>query len=606
MSAPTGSGKTLAAFLICLDRLVAVGLEGRLDDRIDVVYVSPLKALSNDIGRNLETPLAEIETMAVAQGLPHPGVRTAVRTGDTPAWERERMVRRPPHILVTTPESLFILLTAERGREALRQTSTVIVDEIHALVDDKRGSHLALTLVRLEDLVLTAGGARPQRIGLSATVRPIEDVASFLHGSGAAEPLSAFAKASAGSHHSSPTDGQAASGGGKPSVEVIDSGHRRQLDLAIEVPRDELGVVATNEMWGEIYDRLSELILAHRTTLVFVNTRRLCERVAHHLAERLGDEAVLAHHGSLSRRLRQTAESQLKAGRLRAVWRGHVEPRYFRGTGVRFFCDGKWIRGRIRSVATRTERGRRQVTSVNVQVARPVARGSIGMWDLPNPVIRGRRVYARGCDDVAGVAAVIAALDELHRGRGTVDVIGLFTRAEEIGFAGAITAGRSGLIPRRGRIVAVETSSEIPGVRMGDGPILRVGDRHAIFTPPLTAFCGQVARDLAKRDRAFKFQRKLMDAGTCESAALCALGFEATGLCLALGNYHNMDAKRRRIGPEYIHLGDFEMLVQWFVGLARSKREADDGDADFRTWIDRLERKWSERLVRTARRSPCK
>ncbi|MDP7690891.1 MAG: DEAD/DEAH box helicase [Vicinamibacterales bacterium] len=189
VSAPTGSGKTLAAFLICLDRLVAVGLEGRLDDRIDVVYVSPLKALSNDIGKNLETPLAEIETMAASQGLPNPGVRTAVRTGDTSAWERERMIRRPPHILVTTPESLFILLTAERGREALRRTSTVIVDEIHALVDDKRGSHLALTLARLEDLVLTAGGARPQRIGLSATVRPIEDVASFLHGSGTEEPL---------------------------------------------------------------------------------------------------------------------------------------------------------------------------------------------------------------------------------------------------------------------------------------------------------------------------------------------------------------------------------------------------------------------------------
>ncbi|HJN45852.1 MAG TPA: DEAD/DEAH box helicase [Vicinamibacterales bacterium] len=301
VSAPTGSGKTLAAFLICLDRLVAVGLEGRLDDRIDVVYVSPLKALSNDIGKNLETPLAEIETMAASQGLPNPGVRTAVRTGDTSAWERERMIRRPPHILVTTPESLFILLTAERGREALRRTSTVIVDEIHALVDDKRGSHLALTLARLEDLVLTAGGARPQRIGLSATVRPIEDVASFLHGSGTEEPLKPEARSL------------------KPTIAVIDSGHRRQLDLAVEVPRDELGVVASNEMWVEIYDRLSELVLAHRTTLVFVNTRRLCERVAHHLAERLGDEAVLAHHGSLSRRLRQTAESQLKAGRLRAV-----------------------------------------------------------------------------------------------------------------------------------------------------------------------------------------------------------------------------------------------------------------------------------------------
>ena len=289
VSAPTGSGKTLAAFLICLDRLVTAGIDGPLDDCIDVVYVSPLKALSNDIAKNLETPLAEIESLAVDRGLPAPGIRTAVRTGDTPAWERARMVRRPPHILVTTPESLFILLTAVKSRAALSRTRTVIVDEIHAVVDDKRGSHLALTLARLDDLVMKAGGARPQRVGLSATVRPVEAVARFLHGSGPA------------------------------GVAVVNSGHRRALDLAVEVPRDELGVVATNEMWAEIYERLAALVLSHRTTLIFVNTRRLCERVAHHLTERLGDDAVLAHHGSLSRRLRQTAESQLRAGRLRAV-----------------------------------------------------------------------------------------------------------------------------------------------------------------------------------------------------------------------------------------------------------------------------------------------
>ena len=307
VSAPTGSGKTLAAFLICLDRLVAVGMDGRLDDRIDVVYVSPLKALSNDIGKNLETPLAEIEALAADHGLPAPGIRTAVRTGDTPAWERDRMVRRPPHILVTTPESLFILLTAARSRTALCRARTVIVDEIHALVDDKRGSHLALTLARLDDLVMKAGGARLQRVGLSATVRPIEDVARFLHGSDLEELQPAARSLTSAGHRA------------EPDVSVIDAGHRRQLDLAVEVPRDELGVVATNEMWAEMYERLAELILAHRTTLVFVNTRRLCERVAHHLAQRLGDEAVLAHHGSLSRRLRQTAESRLRAGRLRAV-----------------------------------------------------------------------------------------------------------------------------------------------------------------------------------------------------------------------------------------------------------------------------------------------
>ena len=320
VSAPTGSGKTLAAFLSCLDRLVAAGLAGRLDDQVEVVYVSPLKALSNDIGRNLETPLAEIEQLAFERGLAAPGIRTAVRTGDTPAWERQRMVRRPPHILVTTPESLFILLTAERSRAALRHATTVIVDEIHALADDKRGSHLALTLARLDDLVRKAGQPRPQRIGLSATVRPIEAVARFLQGKVAAAPGT---ETGADGPVPTPDAADAARRGGRNcatgSVAVIDSGHRRKLDLAVEVPRDELGVVATNEMWAEIYDRLAELVAAHRTTLIFVNNRRLCERVAHHLEERLGDEAVLAHHGSLSRRLRQRAESRLKDGRLRAV-----------------------------------------------------------------------------------------------------------------------------------------------------------------------------------------------------------------------------------------------------------------------------------------------
>ena len=313
VSAPTGSGKTLAAFLICLDRLVTASMEGRLSDVVDVVYVSPLKALSNDIGKNLETPLAELEQLAAERGDFLPGIRTAVRTGDTPAWERERMVRRPPHILVTTPESLFILLTAERSRLALQRTTTVIVDEIHVLADDKRGAHLALTLARFDHLVMKACGIRPQRIGLSATIRPLDDVAQFLVGDRPfLQTLSTLVDESgkqtirAGERRES-------------DVSVIDLGHRRQLDLAVEVPRDELGAVATNEIWSDIYDRLSELILAHRTTLIFVNTRRLCERVAHHLAERLGEEAVLAHHGSLSRRLRQSAESQLKDGRLRTV-----------------------------------------------------------------------------------------------------------------------------------------------------------------------------------------------------------------------------------------------------------------------------------------------
>ena len=292
ISAPTGSGKTLAAFLICLDRLVRAALDGALQDRTEVVYVSPLKALSHDIQKNLDGPLAEITALAAERDVPLAPIRTAVRTGDTSGWERELMLRQPPHILVTTPESLFLLLTAERGRRMLSTARTVIVDEIHAVADDKRGSHLALSLARLDDLVAKAGGPRLQRIGLSATANPIEEVARFLVGA-ADRP--------------------------EHEAEIINHGHRRELDLAVEVPKDELGAVATKEMWDEIYDRLAALITAHRTTVVFVNTRRLCERIAHRLTERLGEEAVLAHHGSLSRSRRHDAEARLKAGQLRAV-----------------------------------------------------------------------------------------------------------------------------------------------------------------------------------------------------------------------------------------------------------------------------------------------
>ncbi|MFI5239895.1 MAG: DEAD/DEAH box helicase, partial [Gemmatimonadales bacterium] len=285
ISAPTGSGKTLAAFLICLDQLVRAARAGTLAPETSVVYVSPLKALSNDVHRNLETPLAEIAALAKERGIPLAPIRTAVRTGDTPAWERQRMTREPPHILVTTPESLFILMTAEKPRAMLRATRAVIVDEIHAVADDKRGSHLAMTLARLDALTRIAGGSKPQRIGLSATVRPIEAVADYL----------------------------------SPGASIVDIGHRREMELSIEVPNDELGAVATSEMWAEIYDRIARHILAHRTTLVFVNTRRMSERIAHALVERLGENVVLPHHGSLSRTLRFDAEARLKSGELRAV-----------------------------------------------------------------------------------------------------------------------------------------------------------------------------------------------------------------------------------------------------------------------------------------------
>src|SRR5580658_9680171 len=280
ISAPTGSGKTLSAFLICLDGLVQQARAGTLENVTEVLYISPLKALSNDIHKNLEIPLAEI-----CGGADLPPIRAAVRTGDTPQWERQRMLGKPPHVLVTTPESFFILVTTEKGRRMLSTVRTVIVDEIHAVAGDKRGSHLALSLARLDALVESNGLRRPQRIGLSATVKPLEEVAKFLG----------------------------------PETVTVQVGHRRAMELAVEVPRDELGAVASTEMWGEIYDRLAELIREHRTTLVFVNTRRLSERVAHHLGERLGQEAVLPHHGSLSRKLRLNAEERLKKGELRAV-----------------------------------------------------------------------------------------------------------------------------------------------------------------------------------------------------------------------------------------------------------------------------------------------
>ena len=285
ISAPTGSGKTLAAFLIAIDGLVRRARLGPLPEQTEVVYVSPLKALSNDVHKNLEVPLAEIAALAKERGVDLAPIRAALRTGDTPQWERTRMTRRRPHILVTTPESLYILLTAAKPREMLGHVRTLIVDEIHAVADDKRGSHLALTLARLDRLVEQNGGPAPQRIGLSATVKPVEDVAAFLSDRAA----------------------------------IVNIGHRREMDLAVEAPRDELGPVATNEMWDEIYGRVAELIRANRTTLVFVNTRRLAERVAHHLGERLGENAVLPHHGSLSRKLRLEAERRLKEGELRAV-----------------------------------------------------------------------------------------------------------------------------------------------------------------------------------------------------------------------------------------------------------------------------------------------
>ncbi|HET9235079.1 MAG TPA: DEAD/DEAH box helicase, partial [Candidatus Eisenbacteria bacterium] len=291
IAAPTGSGKTLAAFLAAIDDLVRQGEAGTLGDQTQVVYVSPLKALSNDIQKNLQEPLMGIGAELAIRGFPDVEIRTMVRTGDTPAREREIMARRPPHIVVTTPESLYILLTSERGRKMLRTTRTVIVDEIHAVAGTKRGSHLSLSLERLASLT----EAPLTRIGLSATQKPIEDVARFLVGN-------AYMNKN-----------------GVPECTVIDTGHKRTLDLALELPSSPLEVVMSGDVWEEIYDRVADMVRQHRTTLVFVNTRRMAERVARHLSDRLGEDAVTSHHGSLSRDQRLSAEARLKSGQLKAL-----------------------------------------------------------------------------------------------------------------------------------------------------------------------------------------------------------------------------------------------------------------------------------------------
>src|SRR5437762_4446453 len=278
VAAPTGSGKTLAAFLSALASLFRQGPQ--LADETRVLYVSPLRALSNDVQKNLQGPLAAIR--ALDQTLPE--VRVTVRTGDTPSGQRTAMVRRPPHVLVTTPESLYLLLTSEGGRRILSTVRTVIVDEIHALVRDKRGSHLALSLERLEALA----GRPLQRVGLSATQKPLDEVARFLAGAGR-------------------------------ECDTVDAGTFRALDIGVEVPPSPLSTVCSHEQWAEIYERMAELVRQHRTTLVFVNTRKMAERIAAQLSKLLGEDAVASHHGSLSKERRLDAEERLKAGKLRAI-----------------------------------------------------------------------------------------------------------------------------------------------------------------------------------------------------------------------------------------------------------------------------------------------
>ncbi|HUS23509.1 MAG TPA: DEAD/DEAH box helicase, partial [Candidatus Binatia bacterium] len=374
IAAPTGSGKTLAAFLSAIDDLVVQGLQSPLPDAVQVLYVSPLKALSNDVQKNLQAPLAGIRDALLESGLPDVAIRDAVRTGDTSSSDRDRMRRTPPHILVTTPESLFILLTSDSGRQMLRGVKSVIVDELHALAGNKRGAHLMLSLERLEALCAEAGTRPPVRIGLSATVKPVDEMARYLVGDRAG------------------------------AATVIDAGHVRQRDLALEIPKSPLDVVMSSEVWAELYDRLAELARQHRTTLIFVNQRRVAERAARHLAERLGEEHVTAHHGSLSKEHRLKAEQRLKEGQLKAlVATSSLELGIDIGD-VDLVCQI----GSPRSIAAFLQR---------------VGRAGHAVGAIPKG-----RLFPQSLDDLAECAALLDAarrgeLDRIHPPRAPLDVL---------------------------------------------------------------------------------------------------------------------------------------------------------------------------------------
>lgn len=318
------------------------------------------------------------------------------------------------------------------------------------------------------------------------------------------------------------------------------------------------------------------------------------------------------------------ADRMMDQRHVRCFWRGGVPKEYFVGAKVRFAiaADGhvptrksstgrtqagrnsvprwRWSKpGRVVSIVTRMIDGLERVHTADIEVSEPIAPGTPAMWDFPEPVVKGSRILARACDDLAGAAAMLCAIDELSRSSKSCDAYFLFTRAEEVGFVGAIAAAKARTIPRKCFVVAMETSSERPFAKIGDGPILRVGDKASTFTHAATAYCHQVAKGLAAANPAFKFQRKLMDGGTCESSAYCTLGYEATGLCVALGNYHNIDAVRRKLGPEYVDLGDLAGVVQWFVALARSTRPYTGRDAALDDQMRRLESRWKKLLHAT-------
>ena len=490
IAAPTGSGKTLAAFLIALQTLLREGLAGTLAEETRVIYVSPLKALSADVHRNLAEPRREIRRLAEEMGFGAPRLTAAVRSGDTPAAERAAMLKSPPHILVTTPESLYLLLTAERSRNMLRSVRTVIVDEIHAVLESRRGAHLALSLERLSHVA-----RQPvQRIGLSATVEPIEQAASWLVGGPGADPGSPFTV-----HRSPPV--------------IVDEGHRRHLDLALELPKSPLEAVMAGEVWTEIYDRLAELIRAHRTTLVFVNTRRLAERVARHLAERVGEDAVTAHHGSLAKETRLDAEERLKGGRLRALVAtaslelgidiGHVDLVCQLGSPRRIATFLQRV-GRSGHTVAGTPKGRlfplsRDELVESAALFRAVERGKLDrlvLREQPLDVVAQQIVAETACEDWP-----VDELFDLVRGAYPYRNLG---RDE---FDGVVDMLASGFSTRRGRRAALVHHDAVNGRLRGrrgarllaitsGGAIPDTADYRVVLDPEGT-FLGTVNEDFA-------------------------------------------------------------------------------------------------------------
>ena len=456
IAAPTGSGKTLAAFLNALDELLAEGVEaGGLPDEVRVVYVSPLKALSADIHRNLEEPRRSVRAMAEEMGLPAVKITAAVRSGDTPQSERQRMVRTPPHILATTPESLYLLLTAARSREMLRTVRTVIVDEIHAVLESRRGTHLALTLERLAHVA----GDPLVRVGLSATQRPVEEVARYLVGSSGIRP------------------------DGSPDCTIVDEGHLREIDLGLEIPGSPLEAVTSHDAWAEIYGRLATLIGEHRTTIVFVNTRRLAERAARDLETRLGEDAVAAHHGSLAKEIRLEAERRLKGGKLRALVAtaslelgidiGHVDLVCQIGSPRRITTLLQRV-GRSGHTVAGTPKGRLFPLTREDLVESAALLGAVGRGELEHVEVLGKRI-----DVLAQQVVAEAACEEW----GEEELFGLVRRAypyRDLGraeFSEVVEMVSRGFSTRRGRRGALVHRDGVAGRLRG-----RRGARLAAIT----------------------------------------------------------------------------------------------------------------------------